>query len=387
MIEKDLDIESLRRRTGEKWKSYPEDVLPVWVADMDFPLAEPLQELLRHTLEHSDTGYPMSVTRDGLPRIFAERAAECWGWQVSPNRIELITDVVQGLYVALHVLTEPGEAAVIQTPIYPPFLSCVEQVGRRMIVNELRRGDARYEIDFDALRAAIDDGTRMLMLCNPHNPTGRVFTRVELEGLAEVALERDQIIVSDEIHADLVLTGREHLPIASLGPEVEARTITLTSATKAFNIAGLRCALAAFGSADLQRGFNALPRYIRGGLGSLGLAATEIAWTRCQDWLDEVIATLEENRSLVTELVSRLLPGVRHLPSEGTYLAWLDCRDLELPDGPYRFFLEHGRVALSDGARFGPGGDGFVRLNFATSREIVTEAVERMAKAIQTHAA
>jgi cystathionine beta-lyase len=299
----------------------------------------------------------------------------------------VLTDVVQALYVTLHVLTEPGDGAVIQTPIYPPFLHCVDEVGRRMITNELLPGERRYEIDFDGLGAAIDERTRVLMLCNPHNPTGRVFARDELEGLAEIALERDLIIASDEIHADLVLPGHSHIPIATLGPEVEARTITLMSATKAFNIAGLRCAVAAFGSQDLLQRFNALPRHIRGGLNTLGLAATEIAWTRCQPWLDELIDYLEGTRRLVRDLLSEQLSSVRHFSPEGTYLAWLDCRALDLPGGPFRFFLKRARVALSDGTRFGQGGNGFVRLNFATSREIVTEAVERMAKAVQSHGA
>ncbi len=385
MLGDDLDIARLRLRTGEKWKTYPDDVLPVWVADMDFPLAEPLEALLRSTLENSDTGYPLGVDRDGLREVFAERAAARYGWRVDPGRIELLSDVVQGLYVALHVLTEPGDAAIVQTPIYPPFLRCVEDVKRRMLVNELVQGERGYEIDFDALRGSIDARTRMLMLCNPHNPTGRVFTREELSALAEIAIEHDLIVVSDEIHADLVLPGAEHVPIATLGPEVEARTITLMSATKAWNIAGLRCAVAAFGSQDLHRRFNALPRHIRGGLGSLGLAATQIAWTACQPWLDEVVGYLDANRRAVREQLAEQLPAVRLDGPEGTYLAWLDCRALELPGGPFAFFLKRAKVALSNGAVFGPGGSGFVRLNFATSREIVTEAIERMAKAVQSH--
>jgi cystathionine beta-lyase len=270
---------------------------------------------------------------------------------------------------------------VVQTPVYPPFLEAVAECRRVQFTNELVRGAERYEIDFDALRAA-GPRTRMLMLCHPQNPTGRAFTRAELVRLAELALERDWIVVSDEIHADLVYPPAVHVPFAALGPEIGRQTITLTSATKAFNIAGLRCAVAHFGSEPLQRRFNALPRHVRGGIESLGLHATELAWTRCQPWLDEVLRYLEGNRERVARFVRERLPGVRMLPPEATYLAWLDCRELGLASEPQRFFLDKARVALSRGAAFGQGGVGFVRLNFATSRAILAQILERMAAAL-----
>lgn len=377
-----LDERLLRTKRGEKWRTYPEDVLPLWVADMDFPVAEPLQRLLQRTLETCDLGYPVNPTPAGLPSVFARRMRERFGWTVDPERVVVLTDVVQGLYVALSTLCEPGDAAVIQPPIYPPFLHCVRETSRRRIDNPLVRGPERYEIDFDALRASIDARTRLLLLCNPHNPSGRAFDRAELEAIARIALERDLVIVSDEIHADLVYPGAHHLPIATLAPEVERRTITLMSASKAFNIAGLRCAVAAFGSRQLQDRFCSIPRHVRGGLGTLGLAATEVAWTEGQPWLDEVLAYLDGNRRFLAEFLRERLPGTQmHLP-EATYLAWVDCRELGLEPSPYELFLERARVALSPGRSFGTGYDSFVRINFATSRALLTEGLERMAKAV-----
>jgi len=378
-----LDIEVLRQRRGEKWGQYPPDVLPAWVADMDFPLCTPIQTMLEHSVRIGDVGYPIEQTTDDLPTIFARRARQRFDWDVDPQRVELLTDVVQGMYIALTTLSARGDAAVVQTPVYPPFLHAVRECDRRMVVNELRRGERGYEIDFDDLRAGIDAHTRILLLCHPQNPTGRVFSRSELEALAEVVLERDLVVCSDEIHADLVYPGARHIPFATLSPEIAARTVTLTSATKAFNIAGLRCGVAVFGDSALQERFNTLPRHLRGGLSSLGLAATTLAWTEGQPWLDEVMRYLDGNRRLVAEFVAERLPRIRHHLPEATYLAWLDCRDLSLAPDPYRFFLREGRVALTNGAGFGPGGEGFVRLNFATSRPILRLLFERIETALR----
>jgi cystathionine beta-lyase len=383
----DLERSLLRQRGGEKWTVYSEDVLPLWVADMDFPLAEPIRRLIQRSLDLGDLGYPMHPRPSELPEVFARRARERFGWSVDARRVELITDVVQGIYVALQQFSEEGEGAVVQTPIYPPFLSAIRELRRDLVENPLVASDGGYAVDLDGLRRVVDERTRLILLCNPHNPSGRAFRRDEVEGIAELALERDLVVVSDEIHADLVFPGCHHIPFASLSPEVEARTVTLTSASKAFNIAGLRCAVAVFGSRELRERFLGCPRHLRGGLGSLGLAATEAAWRHCQPWLDEVLAYLETNRKLLAEYVAAELPGVRCFRPEATYLAWLDCRDLDLQPSPYEFFLSRAKVALSDGAAFGEPGRGFVRLNFATSRELLGEALGRMATALRERSA
>jgi cystathionine beta-lyase len=349
---------------------------------MDFPLAEPISRYLAEAVRTNDLGYPVNPTPGSLPTVFAKRALERWGWQVDPHRVLVITDVVQGFYLGIYTLSEPGDGVVVQTPVYPWFLSAVEELGRRRVGNELVLGPRGYEIDFDDLRAKIDARTRILMLCNPQNPTGRVFTKRELERLAEIAIERDLIVISDEVHGDLAFPGHRYIPIATLGPEIEARTLTLTSATKAFNMAGLRCGVAVFGSDELKARFQTLPSHLRGGLGSFGLAASEIAWTSGQPWLDEVMRHLDGNRAFLARFVKERLPGISHVSPEATYLAWLDCRALALEPDPFTFFLERARVALSDGRRNGPGGNGFVRLNFATSRPILTQILEWLEKSL-----
>lgn len=378
----DLDIAALRRRRGEKWATYPDDVLPAWVADMDFPVCPAIGELLARHLELGDLGYPTDAAPQAVREAFATRARDRFDWHVEPHRVEVISDVVQGMYVALATMTEAGDAAIVHPPIYPPFLIAVPELARRLVISPLRDEGGGYCVDFDHLRASTDRQTRMLLFCNPQNPSGRVFARRELEQIAEFVLERDLIVCSDEIHADLVFPGHRHIPFASLAPEIAARTVTLTSASKAFNIAGLRCAVAVFAEDALQRRFNVLPAHLRGGLGALGMAATVRAWLAGQPWLDEILQYLDANRAYVADFVATRLPGVRHSPPEATYLAWLDCRALDLRPDPYRFFLERGRVALSDGAAFGAAGEGFVRLNFATSRPILSAVLERMCDAL-----
>lgn len=374
---------SRRPSRGEKWTTYPDDVLPLWVADMDFPIAEPIRRVLRFAVERSDLGYPIHPAPTEIPELTAERMQRVHGWSVSPERVEIISDVVQGMFTAVYQFSEPGEGVIVQTPIYPPFLGSVLKQGRRLDENALALGPRGYEFDLEQLRDTTDAATRVLLLCNPHNPTGRAFRREELAALAALAVERDWIVVADEIHQDLVWGDRRHVPFASLGPEVEARTITLTAASKAFNIAGLRCAVAIFGSDELKRGFSALPRHLRGGIGMLGIEALDAAWRHSGPWLDEVCEYLEANRSYLIDFVRDELPGVVLHPPEATYLAWLDCRALDLRPSPFGFFLEKAKVALSDGATFGAPGRGFARINFATSRAILSQALEHMAKALR----
>jgi cystathionine beta-lyase len=348
---------------------------------MDFAVAEPIRRVLQRAVDTSDLGYPIYPAPTDLPEIFAAWAAERYGWEVDPRRVELVSNVMQGVYVALTQLSRPGDGIVVQTPIYAPFLHSVRETGRRLAENPLAPGPRGYEVHRDGLRRAAA-GARVLLLCHPHNPTGRVFRRAELEAIAEIALANELIVVSDEIYADLALEPGVFVPFASLSPEVAERTVTLNSASKTFSVAGLRCALAIFGGDELRRRFLALPRQVRGGIGILGIEAARAAWRHGQPWLEQALAYLRGNRDFVARTVAATLPGVRFHPPEATYLAWLDCRALRLEPTPFKFFLERAQVALSDGAVFGAPGEGFVRLNFATSRSLVTEALERMAKAL-----
>ena len=383
----ELSIAQLRTRQSEKWNTYAKDVLPAWVAEMDFPLAAPIHAVLEQTTAIDDLGYPIDPRATGVLEAFAERMADRFDWNIRPGQCEILSDVVQGLYLALYAYHPERSGVVVQTPIYPPFLDAVADTGRRLVDNRLVVGPNGYEIDFDHLRNESAD-CGVLTLCHPHNPTGRVFSRGELEALAELACQQDWIIVSDEIHEDLLYDGREHIPFARLDPEVAKRTVTLTSATKAFNIPGLRCALAHFGTPELRQQFNtAVPRHIRGGIGLVGLYATIAAWRDSQPWLDAVRPYLEANRDYLLEQLAARFPKIVCQAPQATYLAWLDCRALALPTTPGKHFLRHGRVALSDGHHFGAGLEGYARVNFATSRAILGEVLERMETALDNAAA
>ena len=379
-----ISLDALRRRRGTKWTRYPPDVLPAWVADMDFDMAEPIRAGLMRIMEANDLGYSPKLSASGLPEAFAAFAARRFpGWEVAPERMIAIADIVQGIHLALEAFTRPGDGVCTLTPVYPPFLQAVAETGRRLDHCTMVRGEGRYEIDFDSLRAAIDERTRLLLLCTPHNPLGRVFDREELEALAELAIERDLVVVADEIHADIVYRGHRHIPFATLGPEVEARTVTMTSATKSFNIAGLRCAVVLLGSDRLAERFDAWPERIRGAVSSFGMEATRIAWTECDEWLEALLAHLEENRNFLHAFVGERLPGIRMELPAATYLGWLDCREFGLEPDPYQWFLDRARVGFNDGRDFGDGGEGHVRINFATSRAILAQVLERMEEALQ----
>ncbi len=374
----DINEATLRRRRGAKWNHYGADVLPAWVADMDFVVAEPIRAALHAAVDAADLGYPQAHRATGLPDLFVARAAERFAWEIDSRDVLILSDVVQGLYLALETFSAPGEGAVIQTPIYPPFLHAAAEVGRRAVCVPFVAGAARYEIDFDRLEAAVDGSTRLFMLCNPHNPTGRVLSREELGRIGELACRHDLVIVSDEIHADLVLDDVQHVPIATLSPDIAARTVTLMSASKAFNIAGMCMAFAHFGSRALKERFERVPAHVRGGTNTLSIAAVRAAWSESQPWLDEVLVQLRANRDRVAAFVAERWPRVGHLPPEATYLAWLDLRALALEPSPHEFLLREAQVALNDGRTFGAEGEGFVRLNFATSPALLDAILARL---------
>ena len=372
-----VTIAEMRRKRGAKWQRYGDEVVPSFVADMDFPLAAPIHDVLSEQLAAHDYGYTLQFDEHPVRDIFAAWAQRRFNWQVNPARIEGLVDIVQGIYLAIQVFTEPGDGVVTLTPTYPPLWRSVESMGRRLVDCSLVQGDEQYEIDFDRLREQLDPSVKLLLLCNPHNPTGRVFTKAELEELAKLVVEYDLTVVADEIHADLAFAPYRHIPFASLSAEIERRTITMTSATKSFNLGGLRFAIAIFGSLALQDQFNRVPKGIIGGLNSLGALATEVAWSECDEWLDSVIVYLQGNRDFVFDQFGSRLPEIGLYKPQSTYLAWLDCQALPINRDPFEHFLDVGKVAFNSGPDFGSGGEGFVRLNFATSRSILTEIVDR----------
>jgi cystathionine beta-lyase len=380
----ELSYETLRSRRGTKWNLYPKDVIPAWVADMDFRVPEPVREAMQRLVDDSDFGYPWRTGDDTLATAFEERMRDRFGWEIDTQRVRTVTELVQCMFATALAYSDPGDGIVLQTPIYPPFLNTIAKTERRLVENRWKDDGTRFVLDVENLRAVVDDRTRLLFLCNPHNPTGRVFERDELLALGNLCVERDIVIVVDEIHADLVYAGHQHIPIASLSPEIAARTVTITSATKGFNIAGLRAAVMYFGSAELEERFNrAVPQTLMGQAGITGIDATIAAWRYGQPWLNDVMQRLTSNRDLVADFVAREMPGIIHHKPESTYLAWLDCRALDLPgESPQKFFLDRAKVGLNEGGSFGEVGRTCVRLNFATSEEVLTQVLERMAEVL-----
>ena len=378
-----VDEAALRRRRGAKWNRFGGQALAAWVADMDFPPAPPVAAALAEMAASGDYGYPFLGEPTSVAIAFAGWAARRYGWSVDPDRVMLLVDVLQPIAGCIEAFSEAGDGVLIQTPIYPPFLRALEMTGRVLVDHPLGSASDGYPLDTDALKN-LDPRTRIVLLCNPHNPSGRAFRREELTALAEVAIERDLLVISDEIHADLVYQPHRHIAFASLSPEAAARTITLTSSTKTFNIAGLRIALAIFGSPTLQERFTARPRFLWGGASSAGALASVAAWETGDVWVDALVDYLDGNRRFVGDFLTASLPELGHALPEATYLSWLDGRAMPSTAkgvSPAEFFLQHG-VALNEGADFGPRGEGFTRLNFATSRALLTRILERMAEAI-----
>ena len=379
----DLDLDHLRRRRGIKWSRPDPAVLPAWVADMDFLPPPAVRAALEGLLDRGDLGYPNWDGGSPLAPVFAQRMQQVHGWRAEREHVRTFTDLVQIVQVVLHLATRPGDGVALHVPNYPPFLETLHHMRRRALPSPITRSAAGWR--FDAARLARDiseQGCRVLLLVNPHNPTGRVLTHDELAAIAEIVVDHDLLVIADEIHADLTYPGHTHVPFASLSAQVAARTVTATSATKAFNLAGIRCAVAHVGAPDLRARLEAQPPDLYGAVSVPGVEATLAAWSHGEEWLDAVRARLHRNRDRLARLVATHLPGVRFDPPEGSYLAWLDFRPLGLPEEPDDFFRAHAGVELSPGHTFGPGGRGFARLNFATSSDILTEIVTRMGAAV-----
>lgn len=383
----DLDryrLAELEARRGEKWARDPAGTISLWVADMDYPIAPPIRRVLEGAIASGDLGYPSPSIERLLVSAFAVWGGSRHGLDVDPASVVVTTDVLQAIYLAIDSLSDPGDAIVTLTPAYPPYFVAADEMARRMVTHDLRLVDGVYRFQIDELRALVAaEGPRLMLLCNPHNPTGRVFTRAELTELASIAVEADLVVIADEVHCDLVYPGSTHIPIASLGDEIARRTITLSSASKAFNLAGLRCAVAACGSEYLAARLRSYPARQRGRANTLGMLAAITAWREGTSWLEAVIAHLVANRSRLAEVLSAT-SGVTWVPPEATYLAWLDLRRTGLGDDPAAGLAARARVTLSPGPDFGPAGRGHARLNFATTTTVLDEALGRIAGFLST---
>lgn len=373
-------LPALRQRRSAKWSKYPDDVLPLPVAEMDFPLAPVVQDVLRRAVDASDTGY--GYAEPVLGAAVARFAGERWNWEVDAGAVSAVADVGVGTVELLRSVCRPGDAVVISPPVYPPFFSWVAETRTRLVEAPLRQGaDGTWRLDLDRLGAAFAQRPAAYILCNPHNPVGRVHDREELTAIARLAAQHGVTVIADEIHAPLVLPGAEFTPFLTVPGGAEVG-ISLVSASKAFNLAGLKCAAAVTASSPMRAVTDRLPPDGVWRIGHFGLLATEAAFTDGGEWLDALLATLDARRQQLGRLLAERLPQVRWTPPEATFLAWLDCRSIGGGDTAHELFLREGRVALEPGTRFGAEGSGWVRLNYGTSEEILDEAVHRMAAAL-----
>ncbi len=383
-----------RRSTNSaKWSKYPEDVLPLWVADMDFAAPQPILDALREKLSQGALGY--EGPSPDLLKTVATRMERLYNWKIDPEMIVATPGIVSGFNAAAKAVCKPGEGILMQPPVYFPFLKVHENQGLRRqyapLVQITDGNRLRYEIDFDAFEAALSSDmarTGMFLLCNPQNPTGNTFSREELSRMAEHCLRQDVVICSDEIHSELLLDGAEHIPVATLSEEIAARTITLVAPSKTFNTAGLFCGFAIIPDPDLMKSFKRASEKMTFHVNSFGQVAAETAFSgECDDWLKELLDYLTANRDFVAAYLRQHIPEIRTTNPDGTHLMWFDCNALvesgRIPGNPQEFFLKEAKVGLSDGALFGPGGENFVRFNFASPRSILEEALERMRRALE----
>jgi cystathionine beta-lyase len=375
----DLTLDKLRRRKSVKWRTYPDEVLPAFVAEMDFDFAEPIKDVVRAALDDGDCGY---AHKGQLGEAFAAFAAARLGWAADPDLVFPVPDVMTGIAEVIMALTPPGSGVVVSPPVYPPFFFRVSLMQRRIVEAPLRRDEAgRYDLDLECLdkvMAAAD--VSAYLLCSPHNPVGRVWSRDQLMAIADICARHGKALVVDEIHAPLVLPGARQVPFLSLDHQLTEQVIVFTSATKGWNIPGLKCGVAVAGSPAGAQILN--DRWDALIASHLGVLASVAAFTSGLPWLDAMLAQVDENRAALGRLLSEHLPAAGYVPPEASFLGWLDCRALGLGPDPAAAFLERGKVALSPGPHFGEAGSGFARLNMGTSPALLAEAVRRMAAAV-----
>jgi len=370
-------LEVLRRRRSAKWQTYSADVLPLTVAEMDFALAAPIAEALHEAVERSDAGYAMAVP--DLGRALAGFAGRRWNWDVDPASVTAVTDVGVGVVELLRVLTRPGDAVLISPPVYPPFFDWVPEAGARLLEVPLARTAAGWRLDLTALEAVFATHPAAYVLCNPHNPVGRAHSADELAALVRLAQIYRVAIISDEIHGPLVLPGATFTPLLAVPGAAEV-AVSLLSASKAWNLAGLKCAAVVTAAPRMAAVVSRFPADTRWRMGHFGVIGAVAAFTAGEAWLDQLLATLDHRRGLLSELLRQRLPMLSWHPPEATFLAWLNCAALGADNQARDQFLDDGRVALEPGLRFGAAGSGYARLNFATSPDILDQATARMAR-------
>ncbi|MCT9819979.1 aminotransferase class I/II-fold pyridoxal phosphate-dependent enzyme [Microbacterium sp. W1N] len=372
-----LPLETLRRRSSTKWRTHPHDVLPMFVAETDFPLAEPIREALAEAVAIGDTGY--TPPDPGLRDVFAAFAARRYGWEVDPARVDWTGDVMMAVVEVLRGVIAPGDEVVVTPPVYPPFFFCVEEAGGVPRSVPLAATGAGWSLDLAGIEAALAAGARAVLLCNPHNPTGTVHSRETLARLAAIARRYGAVVVSDEIHAPLAQPGTGFTPFLAAGEDAAEVGYAITSSSKAFNLAGLKCALIVTAAAHTTRVVRGLPREVEWRTGLLGAIATRAAFAPASDaWLDALLARLDENRHLLAALLTEHLPEARFVVPDAGFLGWIDLSAYGWGDDPAEAVLHGARVALQRGPDFGAGGLGHARINFGCGPDVLREAVARI---------
>lgn len=378
------NLAELHTHRSEKWRGFPADVLPLPVAEMDYPVAQPIRDLLAEMVAKSDLGYLGSIPE--LGQGFAHFAGTRWNWEVDPLQVRAATDVGVAVVEILRVFTQPGDLILLSSPVYHNFYNWIKETKLNLVdVPFERTGDESsnpWEMNWDGIEKAYASGLKVHILCSPHNPLGRIYSKEELLRLVALAKRYEVLIISDEIHAPLTFKGKSFTPMLSLGKEAEEVSITVTAASKGWNIAGLKCAIIVTQNEALKAKLDLMPMAVHYRASLLGGFATAIAFAEGGVWLDSVMENLDHNRMMIKELLNSQLPSVRYHIPDNSYLAWLDLEALKLGEDPSITLLEKGRVAFNAGHTFGKQCSQYVRLNFATSPSIITEAIHRIARAI-----
>lgn len=380
-----VPLEVLRTRKSDKWRTFPADVLPLPVAEMDFEVAEPISRTLQEMVSKSDLGYLGPIPEMG--EVFSEFASRRFGWRPDPSQLRIAADVGVGIVETLRVLTEPGDSLLLNSPVYPNFYTWANETHLNIVDVPLIRAEEEingslWHLDWDGIEKAYQSGIKIHLICNPHNPLGRVFTREELLHLVELALKNNVIIISDEIHAPLTYSESEFIPYLSLGDSARAVGLTVTAASKGWNIAGLKCAIILTQDEQMHQRLNSIAPATHYRASLLGGFATVAAFREGEPWLNDLMMQLDINRKLVHSLLEQKLPLAKtHMP-HCSYLSWIDLSAYRLGDDPAAVLVEKARTAYVPGARFGEKFSQYVRLNFATSPAIIEEALERTAAAL-----
>jgi cystathionine beta-lyase len=387
----DIDITApslaeLSTHHSEKWRAFAPDVIPLPVAEMDFPVAAPIREFLHSMVEHSDMGYLGAIPE--LGNSFASFADKRWNWTVDPTRVRVATDVGVGVVEILRVFTIPGDGVLISSPVYQNFYTWINETKVKCIDVPFIHQQAddvslAWSIDWEGIEEAYSSGIKIHLLCSPHNPIGRVYTKEELSKFVALAVKYNVLIISDEIHSPLEYSEHPFVPILTLGAEAQSHCVVVTAASKGWNIAGLKCAIIVSGSQSMHEKLNALPPALHYRASLLGAFATAVAFDKCAPWLDTVIKQLDHNRNLISRLLAEHLPEIIYNPPQHSYLAWFDLSALNLGDEPTAVILDKTKVALNAGHIYGAQWGQFARMNFATSPEIITQAITQMARGIR----